>query len=324
MDLPATSRRRLLGSSGLLALGALLPARLVAQSELEGLTRITADVVPISAEERAGRLARARALMDEGAIDAVLIEPGASLAYFTGIKWRRSERLTAAVLFRDGQILVVTPFFEEPSVRETLAVPAEVRVWQEDEDPIALIADVLRQRRLHGSRLAVEETVRFFVSQGLATRLPTLKIVSADPVVRGCRMIKSPAEIALMRKAADVTMAAYRWLWPRIRPGMTPGTIGALMNAATVRLGGVPQFAMALLGEITMCVIIRSVHDLTPQHGLPPQVRTIDSLHAEALRLAALIRKTWENLPWYQRYWRSIRRGATGFFSRTRGDRKTT
>ena len=82
--------------------------------------------------------------------------------------------------------------------------------------------------------------------------------------------------------------------------------------------------AMALLGEITMCVIIRSVHDLTPQHGLPPQVRTIDSLHAEALRLAALIRKTWENLPWYQRYWRSIRRGATGFFSRTRGDRKTT
>jgi Xaa-Pro dipeptidase len=95
----------------------------------------------------------------------------------------------------------------------------------------------------------VEETVRFFASQGLATRLPTLKVVSADPVVRRCRMIKSPAEIALMQKAADVTMAAYRWLWPRLRPGMTPATIGAMMNAATIRLGGVPQFAMALLGE---------------------------------------------------------------------------
>ncbi|WP_298199589.1 Xaa-Pro peptidase family protein [Novosphingobium sp.] len=249
MDLPATSRRRLLGSSGLLALGTLLPSPLLAQSEVDGLTRITDDVVPISAVERAGRMTRARALMGEAAIDAVLIEPGASLAYFTGIKWRRSERLTAAVLFQDGGILVVTPFFEEPSVRETLAVPAEVRVWQEDEDPIALVADAMRQRGVQRGRLGVEETVRFFVSQGLATRLPTLKVVSADPVVRRCRMIKSPAEIALMQKAADVTMAAYRWLWPRIRPGMTPGTIAALMNAATVRLGGVPQFSMALLGE---------------------------------------------------------------------------
>ena len=82
--------------------------------------------------------------------------------------------------------------------------------------------------------------------------------------------------------------------------------------------------AMALLGEITMCVIIRSVHDLTPKHGLPPQVRTIDALHNEALRLAAQIRKSWEERPWYQRLWKSIRRGVTGFFSRTRGDQSTT
>ena len=249
MDLTATSRRRLIGSCGLLAASALLPVRLAAQVEAAGLARITGDAVPISAQERDGRVARARALMAGAGIDAILIEPGASLAYFTGIKWRRSERLTAAVLFQDGPVLVVTPYFEEPSVRETLGVAAEVRVWQEDEDPIALLADALGQRGLRRGTLGIEETVRFFVSHGLSAQLPGLRVVSADPVVRHCRMIKSAAELALMQQAADVTMAAYRWVWPRIRPGMTPGTIGAMMNAATVQLGGVPQFSMVLLGE---------------------------------------------------------------------------
>lgn len=249
MDLPATSRRRLLGSGGLLALTALLPDALSAQSDAGELARITSDVVPISREERAERLVRARALMRQAGIDAILIEPGASLAYFTGVKWWRSERVTAAVLFQDGETLIVTPYFEEPSVRETLMVPAEVRVWQEDEDPIALVAGAIRQRKLDRGTLGVEETVRFFVSQGLSARLPALQVVSADPVVRRCRMIKSPAELALMQKAADVTIAAYRWVWPRIRPGMTPSAIGALMNQATIKLGGVPQFSMVLLGE---------------------------------------------------------------------------
>ena len=43
-----------------------------------------------------------------------------------------------------GDPVVLTPFFEEPSVRQTLGIPAEVRVWQEDESPIALAAAVLR------------------------------------------------------------------------------------------------------------------------------------------------------------------------------------
>ena len=67
-------------------------------------------------------------------IGALLIEPGASMVYFTGVQWWRSERLTAAVLPRDGDIAIVTPHFEEPSVRESLKVPAEMRVWNEDRE----------------------------------------------------------------------------------------------------------------------------------------------------------------------------------------------
>jgi Xaa-Pro aminopeptidase len=187
--------------------------------------------------------------MKAAGIGAVLIEPGSSMIYFTGVRWGRSERLTAAILPVEGEPCIVTPFFEEPSVRETLAVPAEVRVWQEDQNPLAVVAGFLRDRKLAGRPVAVEETVRFFASDGLTRALPGATIVSANPVVRGCRMIKTPAEIALMQIATDVTLAAYHWTKPRVETGMTGAEIGALMTAATRKLGGAPEFALALIGE---------------------------------------------------------------------------
>jgi Xaa-Pro dipeptidase len=219
-----------------------------AEPDLAGLADLTTTTQPIGKEERARRLSRAQALMREHDIAAVLIEPGSSLLYFTGVAWWRSERLTAAILPREGEPCIVTPFFEEPSVRETLAIPAEVRTWQEDGDPLATVAGFLTDRKLAGT-IGIEETARFFAFDGLRRVLPEARLVSANPVVRGCRMIKSPAEIALMQAATDVTIAAYRWLHPRVEKGMTGTQIGALMSAATRRLGGEPEFSMALVGE---------------------------------------------------------------------------
>ena len=249
MHLVPVSRRRMFLGSGALALTQMLPAPLFAEPDTSGLQKITGDAVPISVAERDGRIERARRLMREHGIDAILLEAGSSLVYFTGVEWWRSERLTAGILFAKGNTVIVTPFFEEPSVRETLAVPAEVRVWQEDESPIALIAAALKERGIATGTVGIEETVRFFASDGLAKLTPGIKLVSANPVVRGCRMIKTPAEIALMMKATVVTIAAYRWVWPRIKVGMASGEVSALMAAATVKLGGTPEFSLVLLGE---------------------------------------------------------------------------
>lgn len=239
---------------GLLAAGALAPigfsavAR-AAEIDLSALQPITGDAVPIGRAERAARIVRAQALMKANGIGAVLIEPGASLLYFTGVRWGRSERLTAAVIPVEGDPIIVTPFFEEPSVRESLGIPAEIRVWQEHEDPFAVVAGFLREKKLLGRPLGIEETARFFAVDGMWRALAGVKIVSANPVVRGCRMFKTSAEIALMQKAADVTLAAYRWTYPRIEAGMTPADIAALMTAATVKLGGQVAFNLILLGE---------------------------------------------------------------------------
>lgn len=239
-------RRRFMGlaSAGLAAF-----AGLPASAAVEDLSPLTTNVIPISKAERQARIAKAQRLMKAEGLSALVIEPGASLVYFTGVRWGRSERVTAAVIPVEGELLIVTPHFEEPSVRESLAVPGEIRVWQEDEDPAAVIARWLGERRLERGAIGVEETVRFFVSDGLAQTLPHARVRSGAAVVRGCRMFKSPAEIALMQAAADVTLAAYRHTYRRIERGMNPADIAAIMNRATTALGGRPEFALILLGE---------------------------------------------------------------------------
>ena len=238
----------------LFAVGAALPLLTdpgllrAAEPDLSALTDMTGDARPIDDAERRGRLARAQALMKAHGLGAVVVEPGSSMIYFTGVRWSRSERPTLGILPAAGDPCIVTPFFEEPSVRETLAIPAEVRVWQEDGNAFAVVAGFLRDRKIAGRAVAVEETVRFFISDALGQALGR-PLVSANPVVRGCRMVKTPAELALMQKAADVTMAAYRWVYPRVEPGMTGGDIGRLMDAATGKLGGAPEFSGVLIGE---------------------------------------------------------------------------
>jgi Xaa-Pro dipeptidase len=241
-------RRQFMGTAALTGL-ALTGSVSVFAADTADLPDLAAAAIPITAAERMARIAQARELMAANDMGALLIEPGSSLIYFTGVRWSRSERLTAAVLTREGEVAVVTPFFEEPSVRESLGIAAEVLTWNEDENPLAAVAAWLGRRGLAKGRIGVEETVRYFAVDGLEKAMPDATVVNGAPVVRGCRMHKSPAEIALMQLANDITLAAYRHTAPRIEAGMTPAEIGAIMRAATVALGGKSEFELILLGE---------------------------------------------------------------------------
>ena len=242
------ARRSVLTAAAIAPLAFSAAAR-AAEPDLSALSDMTKGAVPIGADERRARLARAQSLMKAGGIGAVVIEPGSSLLYFTGIRWGRSERALLAILPVEGEPCIVSPYFEEPRMRQTLGVPAEVRVWQEDEDPLKVAAGFLRDRKLADRPIGIEETVRFFIPDALAHALPGARIVNGNPVTRGCRMIKTPAELALMQLATEVTIAAYRWTWARVEKGMTNRDVGALMSAATTTLGGSVDFSMVLVGE---------------------------------------------------------------------------
>ena len=247
------SRRQMLGGAAALGVMATLergsPAWAAAGEA--GALKPLALPPPIGRPERLARLAKARALMQRHGIGAVLIESGPSLDYFTGIQWWRSERLTGVVIPATGDPIVVTPFFEQPTIKEMLGVPAEIRTWQEDEDPLRLVADFLRERRVAGLPIAFEETNRYFLLDRLRRQLPATRMVSANPVVRGCRMHKSANEIALMQAASDITIAAFRHAWPRVATGMSPADMDAIIGEATRALGGSYGGGLVLVGEGT-------------------------------------------------------------------------
>ncbi|MBL8554989.1 MAG: aminopeptidase P family protein [Phenylobacterium sp.] len=233
-----------------LALGAAAAAApSLARAAMPDLEKLGPAPPPIGRPEREARIAKAQRLMREQGVSALLVEPGSSLVYFTGVRWGRSERLTCALIPAEGEVTIITPFFEEPSVRESLGIAAGVRTWQEHEDPLALVAGWLKDRKLASGVVGIEETSRYFIIDGLKRNLPGVRLRNGAPVVRGCRMIKTAPEIALMQRATDITMAAYRHTIPRIEVGMRPSDIGAIMNRATTQLGGESEFELILLGE---------------------------------------------------------------------------
>lgn len=211
------------------------------------------EAAPITREERQQRQERARQLMNENSLDAILLMEGTSLRYFSGIRWWGGERTFSLVLPAKGAAFYVCPAFEEGRAREQIAnAPGEpdVRVWQEDEDPYQLIAQGLKDRSIANGKIGLEETIRFVFADGIAKAAPQATIASATPVTAGCRMIKSAHEIALMRLASQVTLAAYEAAFHAVKDGMTQQQLQALVEKAHDRLG-FPGSADVQVGEYT-------------------------------------------------------------------------
>lgn len=203
---------------------------------------------PITTAERLNRLEKARKLMAEHGLGAILVEAGASLDYFTGVQWWRSERLTGAIIPVEGDPIIVTPFFEKPSVEESLSIPAEIRTWHEHVEPLAVVGDFLRQRGLADQKIGIEESTRYFIIDKLREALPKANIVSANPVVRGCRMIKTTPELRLMQAASDITLDSIAQVHASLRPGMSDAEVKKLLSAAMVERGGTSPWALVLFG----------------------------------------------------------------------------
>lgn len=213
------------------------------------LQPITGNVKPISKAEHEGRIKKAQQLMVKQGLSALVIEPGASMTYFSGMQWWRSERLTALVIPQEGQPAVVTPFFEAPSVKESLAIDAEVRVWQEHESPFVQVNEALKARRLDKGKIGFENTVRYFVLNGLMSLMTKCEHVPAEPVILGCRMYKSNHELQLMHKANEVTLKAYEHVYSQLEVGMAQSDVKQIMAAAQQQLGGSSIWGLVLFNE---------------------------------------------------------------------------
>jgi Xaa-Pro dipeptidase len=243
------SRRRFFASSAAavgIGLGDRLEAPAVAfardtpgplPAAIAALEPRTDGVTPISLDERRARLARGQRLLAEFGLDAVVMASGSSLEYFTGARWGLSERFFGAVLTREGDPAWVTPAFEQRRAREQIRIGDEVRAWEEHESPYALVKSLLADRKVVSGRIGLEETMPFAFADGIAKALPAARVESATPVTAGCRVIKDAHEIALMKRACEITLRAHRAVFQSLRAGMAQGEAAEWSAAAHRRLG---------------------------------------------------------------------------------------
>jgi Xaa-Pro dipeptidase len=200
------------------------------------------EAKPITVEERSQRQEKARSLMAENSLDAIVLMEGTSLKYFTGIRWWGGERTFALILPAKGNAFYVCPAFEEGRAREQIAnapdgQQPDVRIWQEDQSPYQRIAEGLKERGINTGKIGIEETVRFVFAEGIGKASPQATLTSATPVTAGCRMIKSANEVALMRLAAQVTLAAYEAAYLATKEGTTQHQFEQLVAKAHEQLG---------------------------------------------------------------------------------------
>jgi Xaa-Pro dipeptidase len=195
-------------------------------------------VQPITAEEFQDRARRAQEWMAQldPKFEALVLGPGSSLYYFTGIHWGLSERLLALVLTRTGQPVLISPAFEEARMRESMRYPLEVRTWQEDESPTKLIAATLADRHITSGRIGIEESLPFTFYDRLRAAAPGFEFVSADPVTIACRAVKSPHELALMRLACEATCDVFRQVFASLKAGMGQDDIGNLVSGGFAKM----------------------------------------------------------------------------------------
>ena len=244
------SRRKFLETGGVTAAMALTaPAAMASATDdtslppsLARLKSRKSEATPITREERQQRQERARQLMAENGIDGIVLMAGTSLQYFAGIRWWGGERTFALVLPTKGNSFYVCPGFEEGRAREQISnapdgANPDLRIWQEDESPYARIAQGLNERGIGRGKIGIEETVKFVFADGIAKAAPQATMISATPVTAGCRRIKSAHEIALMRLASQVTLAAYEAVYRAVKDGMTRPQVEELVRKAHEQLG---------------------------------------------------------------------------------------
>jgi len=218
-------------------------------SPVDELKSMTGDVVPINLQEREARVEKAQRLLRENKIEALILDCGTSLQYFTGISWWPSERTMVAIIPAKGDIKYVCPGFEENRLRELIKIGKDVYAWQEDESPYKQMATALKDAGIQSGNVGIEERLRFFILDGVRKEASYLNYISGDPITMPCRMIKSSAELSLMQKAADITSAAIKFGITQLREGMTQPELASTIDDAQRKLGGQPEFSLALFGE---------------------------------------------------------------------------
>ena len=223
------------------------------EEALAKIENTRAQAAPISGAELTARRTTAQHHMHESGVDALVLLPGANLRYFMGVTWSMHERLTCALLPREGDPIFIVPAFEEPRLRLTTEQDACFRSWQEDESPYDLVAGVIRDLGAATGRVAIDEQTPYFVVDGLSRAASQVAWQTSTVVAERCRLKKSETEISLIQHAMHVTLEVHRLAAASLQEGATSTDVIEFLNSAHVAAGSDSgsTFAIVAFGEST-------------------------------------------------------------------------
>ena len=225
----------------------------LAAATVERLASRRREAKQITVAERQRRIARAQELMAENKLGAVAVAGGTSLQYFSGVRWGTSERMFIMVMPAKGDPFFVVPAFERDRAVEQIELGPfgknfQVVTWEEDDSPYQKMAFMLKERGIATAAVGIEETTDFVFADGIGKAATQAKVMSATAVTAGCRMVKSPLELDIMRFANDVTIRAFEWAYKQIKDGMNQNDFAALIAEGHSQQG-YQGYAMVLVGE---------------------------------------------------------------------------
>jgi Xaa-Pro dipeptidase len=221
------------------------------QAALGALSDMTAGAQPIRLPEHRARIERAQAFMAEQGIAALYLNAGSNLTYFTGTKWNPSERMVGAVLPARGDLVYIAPAFEEDTIRNFMLVEGDIACWDEHEQPAVLLRAVLERLGVEaGATLAIDESTPLFLFEAIRAATAGYVLQNAHPVTTHCRARKSDAEIALIQRAMDMTMAVHVAAASILHEGITTAEVEEFIHLAHRKVGASGSyFCIVLFGE---------------------------------------------------------------------------
>ena len=228
------------------------------EQALARLQNMMAGAQPITESEFQTRIARAQALMREQDIAALFLAAGSNLQYFTGVQWHPSERMVGAILPASGALEYLAPAFEEGTVRDFQVVPGVVNTWQEHENPYALLLDCLKRLGILPNdgaqpKVGLCSSLPFFMFEGIRQLTSGYRFVDAGGITTACRQCKSPAEIALMQRAKDMTLEVHKAAASILHEGISTTEVAEFIHQAHRRVGAPGSiFCIVLFGAASV------------------------------------------------------------------------
>jgi Xaa-Pro dipeptidase len=241
-----------------------------AEQALATLSDMTNSFIAIRPQEHLTRIAKAQAYMQANNIDAIYLNAGTNLTYFTGMKWYASERMVGAILPAVGTVQYIAPHFEISTLNGFKIIDGPIHGWQEHHNPYTLFVEVLKQLNIDASAtIGIDESTPFFIFDGINKVQTGLKLINAQPVTAHCRMHKSNNEIALMQAAMNMTLAVHQATASMLYAGISTTQVEAFIKRAHQAVGAPGNY---------FCIVLFGVATSFPHGVKDPQLLKIGDM----------------------------------------------